>query len=186
MMVFFGSGRRRVALVAATAALSLGLGGCSIFSKKQPPPCPEINILADAARFTQFKPGTGRDITDTVLSGEITGYKGACSYDKDAKQMTVTLQVQMTFTKGPAAPGNDAKAQYFVALPAFFPKPEAKQVLGVQFAFAANADHVQITDNQVEVKFQVKDFGKDIPNREIYVGFQLDQDELDYNRRDQK
>jgi hypothetical protein len=186
MMEFFGSGRRRLGLVAAVAVLSFGLGGCSVFSaKKAPPPCPEINVLADAAKFTQFRPGQGRDITDQILSGEITGYKGSCSYDKDTKKLTVTLQVQMTFTKGPAAPNNSAKAQYFVAVPAFFPKPAAKQILGVQFAFAANADHVQITDNEVQVVLPVADFGKDLPNREVYVGFQLDQDELDYNRRNQ-
>ncbi len=184
MMVFFDRGRRRVAIVAAMALLSLGLGGCSLFSKKQgPPPCPEINVLADAAKFTQFRPGEGRDITDQVLSGEITGYLGSCSYDQGAKKLTVELQVQMTFTKGPAAAGNDAHVAYFVAVPAFFPKPEAKQVLGVQFAFASNADHVRITDNKVDVVLPVADFGKDLPNREIYVGFQLDPQELDYNRR---
>lgn len=185
MTVFFGSGRRRVAIVAAMAVLSLGLGGCSALEKKQPPPCPEINILADAAKFTQFRSGPGRDITDVVLGGEITGYKGSCTYDKDSKKLTVTLQVEMTFTKGPAATSNVTHVAYFVAVPAFFPKPEAKQILGVQFAFAANADHVGITDNQVDVVLPVADFVKDIPNREIYVGFQLDPDELNYNRRDQ-
>ena len=184
MMAFFASGRRRVAIVAAVALAFSALAGCSVFSKKQVPPCPEINVLAEAAKFTRFRPGPGRDITDIVLQGEVTGYKGSCSYDKDEKKLTVTLQVQMTFTKGPAAAGNEAQASYFVAVPAYYPKPEAKQILGVKFAFAPNADHVRITDNQVEVTLPVADFVKDLPNRSIYIGFQLDEDELDYNRRE--
>ena len=125
MTVFFRSGRLRVAIVAATALLSLGLGGCSTLEKKQPPPCPEVNVLADAAKYTEFRPGPGRDITDQVLQGEITGYKGGCTYDKDTKLLTVALQVQMTFTKGPAASADQMRSQYFVAVPAFYPKPAA-------------------------------------------------------------
>lgn len=184
MTAFFPCGLRRFLIA---AAVPLALAGCSAFSgKKEPPPCPDINILADTAKFTRFKPGTGRDLTDVILQGEITGYTGSCKYDKDDKKLTVTLQVQMTFTRGPAAADNDAHIEYFIAVPAFFPKPEAKQVLGVQFAFAPPADHVRITDNEVQVELPVKDFAKDLPNREIYVGFQLPPEELDYNRRDKK
>lgn len=184
MMAFFPSGLRRVLIA---AAVPLALAGCSLVTgKKEPPPCPDVNILADTAKFTRFRPGPGRDITDVTLQGEITGYNGSCKYDKDDKKLTVTLQVSMTFTRGPAAAGTDAHVDYFVAVPAFFPKPEAKQVLGVQFAFAPPADHVRITDNEVQVVLPVADFAKDLPNRDIYVGFQLSPDELDYNRRDKR
>jgi hypothetical protein len=145
-----------------------------------------ISLLADTAKFTQFRPGTGRDVTDVVLQGEMTGYTGSCTYDKDAKKLTVKLQVSMTFTRGPAATGNDAHIDYYVAVPAFYPKPEAKQTLGVQFAFEPPADHVRITDNEVDVVLPVADFVKDMPNREVYLGFQLTQDELDFNRRDKR
>jgi hypothetical protein len=184
MMTFFRSGLRRVVIA---AALPVALAGCSALGgKKEPPPCPEVNVLADTAKFTRFKPGPGRDITDIALQGEITGYKGSCKYDRDSKQLTVTLQVSMTFTRGPAAKGSEARAAYFIAVPAYFPKPEAKQVLGVRFAFQPPADHVQITDNEVDVVLPVADFAKDLPNRQIYVGFQLDPAELDYNRRESK
>jgi hypothetical protein len=184
MTAFFPSGLRRVLIV---AAIPLALAACSVFSKKkEPPPCPEVNILAETAKFTRFRPGRGRDVTDVALQGEITGYNGSCKYDKDSKTLTVTLQVSMTFTHGPAATSNNAHIDYYVAVPAYFPKPEAKQVLGVQFAFAPPADHVQITDYEVEVKLPVADFVKDMPNRDLYIGFQLSPDELDYNRREKK
>lgn len=177
----FGGGIR---CVLAMVAVGFSLAGCSIFGgDKTPPPCPEISVLSDASKFTQFRPGPGRDITDITLQGEITGFKGACTYDKDAKTMTVTLQVTMVFTHGPAAPSREAQASYFVAVPAFFPKPEAKRVLGVRFAFESAADHVRITDNEVEITLPMKDFAKDLPNREIYLGFQLDPAELEYNRQ---
>lgn len=181
MMAFFPSGLRRVLIA---AAVPVALAGCSVLgvNKKDLPPCPEVNVLADTAKFTRFRPGTGRDITDVVLKGEITGYTGSCKYKKDDKKMVMTLQVQMTFTHGPAAAGAEARAEYFIAVPAFFPKPEAKQTFGVQFSFEPPADHVRITDNEVELTLPMADVAKDLPNRDIYIGFQLTPDELEYNR----
>ncbi len=176
-----GRGVRRVVVL---AAVGLCLTGCGIFAdKKTPPPCPEISVLSEASKFTQFRPGPGRDITDITLQGEITGFKGSCSYDKGEGKMTVTLQVSMVFTRGPAAQSREAQAEYFIALPAFYPKPEAKRVMGVRLLFDSAADHLRITDNEVEITLPMKDFAKDLPNRAIYLGFQLDPAELEYNRQ---
>jgi hypothetical protein len=176
--LFSGLGRALV-----PAALALALGGCSIFQGKGLPPCPDVAVLADAAKFTQFRPGEGRDITDIVLQGEITGFHGSCAYNKDRGQLTLTLQVQMVFTLGPAAANRDVKTAYFIAVPSFYPKPEAKKVMPVNFTFANAADHIRITDNEVDVILPAKDLAKDIDKLGVYVGFQLDKTELDYNRR---
>ena len=175
--LFSAWGRALVPVVLAVA-----LAGCSAFKDKNAPPCPDVAVLSDASKFTQFKPGPGRDITDIVLQGEITGFHGSCSYNRDRKQLTVTIQVQMVFSRGPAAQGRDVKTAYFIAVPSFYPKPEAKKVMNVNFAFANAADHVRITDNEVDVILPAKDLSKDIDKLDIYVGFQLDQAELDYNR----
>ena len=161
------------------AALVLALAACG---NKSQPPCPDVNVLDDASKFTQFKPGEGRDITDIVLQGEIVGFKGTCAYDKDDKKLTVVMQVQMEFTHGPAATTRDAQVQYFVAVPSYYPKPQAKQVEDLKFTFANAADHVRITDNEVDVVLPVKDLSKDVDKMSIYIGFQLDQAQLDYNR----
>ncbi|HEY1721459.1 MAG TPA: hypothetical protein VGG27_09470 [Magnetospirillaceae bacterium] len=184
MMGFFPSGLRR-ALIAA--AVPVALAGCSALGgKKEAPPCPEVNVLADTSKFITYRPGPGRDMTDMVLQGEIVGYKGSCTYDKDEKKMVMTLQVSMTFTRGPAAPGDDARAEYYVAIPAYYPKPEAKQTFGVQFSFQPPADHVRITDNEVELTLPLKDPAKDLANRDIYIGFQLTPEELELNRKDKQ
>jgi hypothetical protein len=165
------------------AALALALSGCSLFGEKGPPPCPDVAVLDDASKFTQFRPGEGRDITDIVLQGEITGFHGACTYDRKRGQLTVTLQVQMIFTHGPAAPSRDVKTSYFIAVPSFYPKPEAKRIMDVKFTFANAADHIRITDNEVDVILPAKDLAKDIGKLGVYIGFQLDPDELSYNRK---
>jgi len=165
------------------AVLLVALGGCSVFGGKGLPPCPEVAVLADAAKFTQFRPGEGRDITDIVLQGEITGFHGSCAYNKDRGKLTLTLQVQMVFSLGPAAQGRDVKTAYFIAVPSFYPKPEAKRIMPVNFTFANAADHIRITDNEVDVILPAKDLAKDLDKLGVYIGFQLDQPELEYNRR---
>jgi len=174
---------KRPGLALAAAALSLALAGCSMFGSKGAPPCPEVAVLADASKFTQFRPGPGRDITDIVLQGEMTGFHGSCTYDRDTAKLTLTLQVQMVFSRGPAAQGRDVDTSYFVAVPSFYPKPDAKKVMDVKFTFKEGADHIRITDYEVDVILPVKDFLKDLPKMNVYLGFQLDKDELDYNRK---
>ncbi len=95
----------------------------------------------------------------------------------------MTLQVQMVFSRGPAAQGRDVQTGYFIAVPSFYPKPEAKRVMPVKFTFANAADHVRITDNEVDVILPAKDLAKDIDKLGVFIGFQLDKAELDYNRR---
>ena len=171
---------RRALLLAAATAL---LAGCSAFGEKEQSPCPDVSVLSEASTFTQFRPGTGRDVTDIVLQGELTGFKGSCKYERKERRLTVTLQVQMVFTRGPAAPDRNARAAYFVAIPGFYPAAQAKQVFGVSFAFPAAADHVRISDNEVDIVLPIKDPTKGLEKYAVYLGFQLDPDELEYNRR---
>src|SRR5579871_6672754 len=177
-------GRAAMMRAVGVAAMTMALGGCGLFKgDATPPPCPDVTVLADASKFTRFRPGDGRDITDIVLQGEVTGFKGACKYSKSDKKMTVTIQVQLTFTRGPAASAPDAVVSYFIAVPSFIPKPEAKKVMDLKFAFAGSAEHVRITDSEINVVLPMADLAKDVPKDEIFVGFQLSPEELEYNRR---
>ena len=180
MVLNSASGRRRILVLVAAIFV---LAGCGSRNKNEGPPCPDLNVLADAAKFTQFRPGEGHDITDIVLQGEITGYHGTCAYNKDKGLLTMTLQVQMVFSRGPAAQTRDVSTGYFIAVPSFYQKPEAKRVMPVKFTFANAADHIRITDNEVDVILPAKDLEKSIDKLGVYIGFQLDQSELEYNRR---
>lgn len=171
------------ARLAAVLAVPLALAACSggnPFVKKEPPPCPPIYILGDAGQITKFREGKGRDLTDVEVEAEITGYSGECSYDE--KGAIVDIQVSLVAKRGPADTDRKAQLSYFVAIPAFYPKAEAKAVFPVEITFPEGTNSVRFTDETVTMRVPVKD--KEVINKyEIYLGFQTSAEELEMNRR---
>lgn len=158
-------------------ALAALVSGCSS-GEDFPPPCPAVSILHDAADLNRFN-GAGGGLTDSVLSGRITGLSGTC---KRAPHETVltTVSVALDLARGPAAKGRVAEAAYFVAL-THGQTILAKQVLPLHAAFPPNTDHLRLVGDQVEVR---------VPNTaktpasayQVLVGFELTPAELAVNR----
>lgn len=170
---------RRLAIAAFVTGAALAASSCSMMEKAEPPPCPRVSILADAAKTTKFRPGPGRDLTDVVVNAEIGAFTGSCSYKDDAVE--VALQVSIDAERGPAsAAGKPVDLAYFVAIPAYFPSPKAKAVLPVQVAFPEAANTVRFTDEEVVMTIPLN--GEYGDKYEIFLGFQMSGDELDYNR----
>ncbi|HVI53261.1 MAG TPA: hypothetical protein VM661_18785 [Candidatus Sulfotelmatobacter sp.] len=184
-MVVSSSARsvKRLGLGLLTGMALLATGGCSLFEAKKPdqPPCPRVSVLADAAQETRFRAGKGHDLTDVELEAQIANYKGSCFYDFDKQEMSVIMQIGIDAKRGPAAQGRKADLSYFVAIPAFYPKPEAKIVVPVALAFPDNSDRVRYTDDEVQMTIPIKKL-RDLAGYEIFVGLQLPEDELEYNR----
>jgi hypothetical protein len=172
---------RRLALVALVGSL-VALSACKVFVKEEPPPCPRVSILADAAKLVQFREGTGRDLTDITLKAEIVNYHGSCFYDKSGQSMTLTVQVGIDAERGVALIGDSASISYFIAVPEFFPQPAAKKVLPLTLQFSKNSDHLHATDGDVQITFPIKSL-KEMERYEVFIGLQLDQAQLDYNRQ---
>ena len=114
---------RHAAILAGTAAClmaAVATAACSVFEAKQPPPCPAVSVLADAARITRFVDGPGRDLIDVRYEGEIADANGSCNYDlkKDTNEgkLDVEMTVVMDLSRGPAARDGQAQIGYFVAL----------------------------------------------------------------------
>ncbi|GEO79994.1 hypothetical protein [Pararhodospirillum oryzae] len=164
-----------LALLGAACALT----GCQAFSREDPRPCPQVRIDAATAEMTRFRPGPGRDITDIELTGRVTGYEGTCSYDKTG--VTVEMVLSFAIGLGPAASSRDTRFDYFVALPNFYPQPAAKQTYEVATTFPPNVDRVVVRDEKVRVRIPL-DAGASAADQDVYVGFQLTGEQLDYNR----
>lgn len=163
----------------AAALLPLALASCSVFGKKEIPPCPPIYLLSDASKLTKFRPGSGRDLTDVEYEAEIVGYTGGCQYDE--KGAIVDLQVSFALKRGPADTDHKADFSYFVAIPHFYPSPDAKAEFATSVTFPEGTNYVRYTDEEVVMRVPVKD--KDIIQKyEIYLGFQETREELDRNR----
>lgn len=180
-----GLAARGLALLMAAGALA----GCGMFDKKEPPaPCPQVRIDRDTAKLTRFK-GSGTDVTDTLIDAEITGYTGTCEVKADAREIQMALNVTFAATVGPATPveADGTRKQsfrYFVALPDFYPHPAGKQVFQTEIVFPPNVNQVRYRDAEVTLKIPLT---KSVSSGDVrvYLGMQLDRDQLEFNRRNQ-
>jgi len=177
----FAAPRGRAAgSVCSVLALAVSLTGCASMAKTEPPPCPPVYILSDAAHVTKYRPGAGRDLTDVEIEAEIVGFKGECGYD--AKGANVDLSISLDVRRGPAATTRESTLTYFVAIPKFYPADEAKAVIAVPVVFPEGVDSTRINDEGVRMQIPVKN--RDVIDQyEIYLGFQTTSEELEQNRR---
>lgn len=171
----------------AVVGLVLAVSACSTFKKEDPSggqECPQVKIDRNTAKLTVFRDGPGRDLTDVVYTAEIADYNGDCTFEKTKDKQTVNMRMKVLFaiTKGPAETSATNKLEYFVAIPSFYPSPAAKQVMPMEFKYPdGNISTMMVRDEEVRLTLPLKDTKtKDMP---VYVGFQLTQDQLNYNRR---
>lgn len=174
--------------VTLVAGVSMGLAACDTVSgvvKKEAPVCPDLRIDRDTARITVFDP-RGTDLTDVVFEARIADINGDCSFAPAAEGeggvVDAKFKVLFAVTRGPAMDGRQGHFTYFVALPAFYPSPAAKQALRVDFAYPeGNMTTMMVRDEEVEVALPVAS-RQAAGDQAIYVGFQLTPEQLEFNR----
>ena len=169
--------RRALLPLAASAPLLAGCGGDT--KDAFAPACPNVAIVRDAADLQRFR-GAGRDLTNSVLNGRITGIGGSCKRDGSDTVLT-TVQVGIQLQRGPAAPGREARLAYFVAV-LDGDRILDKQVFSLRAEFPANADRLRLSGDDVELRLPVKP-DKTAAAYKVQVGFQLTPVELEVNRR---
>ena len=161
------------------AAPMLVLFGCGNDSQEAfAPACPGAAILRDAADLHRYRDGQ-RDLIDTELEGRITGINGNCTRDGAATVVT-TVQVGIELTRGPAAPGREARLAYFVAV-LDGERILDKQVFPLRAEFPPNGDRLRLVGDDVELRLKVTP-DKTAAAYRVEVGFQLTPEELEANR----
>ena len=163
---------------ALLSGAALLLTGCGPNVERFPPPCPQTVINRDAADLNRFR-GTGRDLTDLVVSGRITGLNGTCTRTSNTVT-TVSMSVNLELTRGPAARGATTSVSYFVAV-SLNDQILDKRVFGFQPEFASNSDRLRLTGNVVELALPVN-ANRTAASYKVTAGFQLTPDELATNR----
>jgi hypothetical protein len=181
----FLTGRHSVFGVLAMFTLS----ACSSFSNPLSnevvvaPECPNIVIVKDTAELTAFRPGPGRDLTDVVLDARIDGFDGECETDLESdKSGTVNVDLQMVFeaTRGPANETRAGEFSFFVAIANRDGAILAKKVFETEFEFEGNRNRIGgIEELTQEIPLRPGELGEDF---DIFIGFQLDPEQLNYNR----
>jgi hypothetical protein len=145
---------------------------------RTPPACPRASIIGDGASVTKFREGTGRDLTDVTVQGEIVDVAIECDYDR--RGVDVALQVAIAARRGPADRTRVAEFDYFVAVA----DPErnilAKEVFRVRFEFPPSQDRSG-TIEEIEPRIPLKNRADGV-EYQIIVGFQLAPEEIEWNR----
>ncbi|MBO0711488.1 MAG: hypothetical protein J2P47_09470 [Acetobacteraceae bacterium] len=160
--------------------LLAGLAGCAApVQTSFPPSCPHVAILPETADLSLYRP-SGRDLTDMVLDGRITGVGGDCTRE-DPHTLTVTARASMQLTRGPAARGRLAP------VPIFFAITENgqllyRQIYNVMPQFAANSDSLTLTTDDVTLPGLPISPGKPGSAYDLWIGFELTPQGIAYNR----
>lgn len=173
-----------VLVLAGCAAL---LSGCGFFLKKEPAPgpCSRAMILGDAEQMIQFRDGPGRDILDVSYSGRLSRVFAGCEYEMNKDRtgvMAVKVYVAIEAERGPANHDRSAPYRYFVTLTDAKREPVAKNVFDLTAQFPGNVSRVVLADDTVEMRVPIRagQSGRDFT---IFVGFQLTDEQLEFNRR---
>jgi hypothetical protein len=165
--------------LASIALLILWGCGTESDSAKEAGGCPSGAALSEASTVTRFRPGAGKDLTDVVMSAELTKPQVSCDYDKDGGKVSVTFSFPVTVKRGAAATNEPQTLSYFVAV-----VDQDNSVLTKQnFTHDISLDQniASFSEHPDGMTFTLPK-GKKPVGYEVLVGFQLTRDELAYNR----
>jgi len=154
-------------------------------SAYKPTACPKLSILADAAELTRFKPGTGRDIIDTMVEGKITGVNVLCKYDLENDRsgyLEVSVVLHFEAELGPASTERKAPLSYFLAVVDLDKRVLKRNTFTYEANFRGSMAKAAYQDEPVQFILPLKP-NEDGAIFEIYAGFQLSHEEVEYNRR---
>ena len=144
------------------------------------PPCPIIRIDTNTASLSQFVQSKSLKSPDVLsYKAEIYSFNGTCQFDK--KGVEVEMDVDFLFTKGSLEDSREVDLYYFVSIPRFYPNNEAKQVF-VKKHLIRNSHPETLTLSEKNIKvFIPLDDKMTAAAYDIYVGFQLNNNQLKYN-----
>ncbi len=170
-----------ISLAAAASAL---VSGCSSLSdsldtRPNAGPCPVAASLYDASRKVEIK---GEELYSNVgFTGEIIGVSGLCRYVDD-QPIDMDMEITFAFGRGPAAEGDTASYDYFVSVTRRNRAVLEKRVFPLTVTFPKGADRVTATETINKIVIPRSDETISGLNFEVLVGFDLSEDELNFNR----
>jgi hypothetical protein len=171
---------RHGAALAAAAFLLAGCGSWNPFGKgEDAPACPKAIVVNDLSRLTEFRAGTGRDLSDVVHTAAIERVDASCDYDR-RRSVTMRTVVNLLVERGPADRSRAAAVTYFVAVADAGDHILARRTFTMPVKFEGNVTRMRASE-EIEQVIQLS--GGTGATYKIYVGFPLSEEELEYNRR---
>lgn len=144
-------------------------------------PCPLMGVLYDSARIVDFAEAGQQRYANIEYTGEMNGVRGLCRY-VDADPITMAVEVDMSFGRGPAATAERHTYRYWVAVARRGRAPIEK----VYFDVDVEWERGQLVANRREQieRIVIPRANPEISgeNFEILVGFELTPEQLQFNR----
>ena len=176
----------RLLLIACSSALVLS--ACqtarSVVAAPEanPGPCPNALSLYDAHRLVQIN-GENIVFENVGFTGEILNVTSTCRYtNRDASPINAEVEVVMGFGRGPAAGSRTHTYELFLAVTGFNDVVVDKKVFPIEVTFGPDEDRVQITERFNPVLIPRASSDTSGVNFEMLVGFELTEEELEFNR----
>jgi hypothetical protein len=173
---------KRHAKVILMAVLFMpALSGCAMFGVRTGKICPSAAVLAETSSLTTFQPSMKNDPAGEVYTIGMADVKTACDFDADNGTTNSSLELALK-AKRPA-PGDQVsyRVPYFVVT-SLGGTVVDKRVAWLNITFASGATTAETSEN-VDAMMITLENGKKPYDYQLLVGFQLTQDQLDYNRK---
>ncbi len=143
--------------------------------------CPPVGSVYDAARIVEFRDGSEELYSDIRYTGEITDVRGFCRYTGD-NPLDAEIEIDFAFGKGQMADANAHDFAYWVAVTRRNGKVLAKEYYTVSAKFSGGSELAGATQKIDRITIPRADETIAGSNFEILVGFDLTEQELEFNR----
>lgn len=166
--------------IAGVSAGLLGLSACqSLDSTPNVGPCPVSAVLFDAERAVEI---VGEEVHENVAyTGLIEGVSGFCRYTDD-NPITMDVEIDFAFGRGPMAEGYEKTFEYFVAVTRRDRVVLAKQTTPITVKFDSDETVVRLTEEIGGIVIPRATPTVSGTNFEVLVGFVVTPEQLAFNR----
>jgi len=140
-----------------------------------------MGVLYDSSRLVNFAQPNNQRYANIAYTGEMQGVQGLCRY-VGADPITMNMEIQMAFGRGPASTSDRQTYRYWVAVTRRGRAPIEKAYFDVDVHWnrgEAVVTHTEQIDRIVIPRANEEISGE---NFEILVGFELTPEQLQFNR----
>jgi len=144
-------------------------------------PCPLMGVLYDNSRLVDFAAPNNTRYANIEFTGEMQSIRGLCRY-VGADPITMSIEVDMAFGRGPAATSDRQTYRYWVAVTRRGRAPIEKQYFDIDVRWDRN-EAVTTRRESIE-RIVIPRANEEVSgeNFEILVGFELTPEQLQFNR----
>lgn len=144
-------------------------------------PCPLMGVLYDNSRMVDFAEPDNQRYANIEFTGEMQGVSGLCRY-VEADPITMSINIDMAFGRGPAATSDRQTYRYWVAVTRRGRAPIEKAYFDVDVRWPRGEAVVTRRERIEEIVIPRANPEISGENFEILVGFELTPEQLEFNR----